>query len=116
MMKPDTDIDTEKYSGHNIHNNIKKNSVSSVTSVAKINFMAASHDAAPSPGDERKPTQTVCAAYRSPMPWGFTAGRNAIRSRNGVRGQWVDKKFSYYTFPPTSCKFPPLSCTLTPSK
>ena len=25
---------------------------------------------APSPGDERKPTQTVCAAYRSPIPWG----------------------------------------------
>jgi hypothetical protein len=73
MMKPDTDIDTEKYSSHNIHNNIKKNSVSSVTSVAKINFTAASHDAAPSPRDERKPTQTVCAAYRFPMPWGFTA-------------------------------------------
>jgi hypothetical protein len=34
MMKPD--IDTEKYSSHNIHNNIKKNSVSSVTSVAKF--------------------------------------------------------------------------------
>jgi hypothetical protein len=34
-------------------------------------FITAPHDAAPSPGDERKPTQTVCAAYRSPMPWGF---------------------------------------------
>jgi hypothetical protein len=25
MMKPDLDIDTEKYSGHNIHNNIHNN-------------------------------------------------------------------------------------------
>ena len=40
-------------------------------------FTAASHDAAPSPGVERKPTQTVCAAYRSPMPWGFMVDGNA---------------------------------------
>jgi hypothetical protein len=103
MMKPDLDIDTEKYSGHNIHNNmfiktfpdpgnmkislkmalpgaivqaidfpgmnidfttyvpddIKKNSVSPVTSVAKINFIA---------------------------------GRDAIRRRNGVMGHCVLKK------------------------
>jgi hypothetical protein len=116
MMKPDADINTEKYSSHNIHNNITKNAVSSVTSVAKINFMAASHDAAPSPGDERKPTQTVCAAYRFPMPWGFIANRDAIRHRKGVMGQWVDKKISYYTFPPANCKFPSLSCTFPPFK
>jgi len=40
-----------------------------------FNFMTTTHDAAPSPGDERKPTQTVCAAYRSPMPWGFMTGK-----------------------------------------
>ncbi len=33
-------------------------------------FMAVPHDAAPSPGDERKPTQPVCAAYRVPSPRG----------------------------------------------
>ena len=91
-MKHDADIDTEKYSSHNIHNNIKKNSVSSV---AKINIMAASHDA---------------------VPWGFIDHRDAIRHRKGVMGQWVDKKISYYTFPPANCKFPSLSCTLPPSK
>ena len=46
--------------------------------VLVANSIAAPHDAAPSPGDERKPTQTVCAAYRSPMPWGFTAGKDKI--------------------------------------
>ena len=152
MMKPDLDIDTEKYSGHNIHNNmfiktfpdpgnmkislkmalpgaivqaidfpgmnidfttyvpddIKKNSVSPVAPVAKINFMAASHDAAPSPRDERKPTQTVCAAYRSPMPWGFMAGRNAIRRRNGVMGHCVlKKKFHIILFHPPTVHFHP---------
>ena len=44
------------------------------------------------------------------------AGRNAIRHKNGVMGQWVDKKISYYTFLPTNCKFPFLSCTLPPYK
>jgi hypothetical protein len=42
--------------------------------VAKIRRLnrrgACNHDAAPSPVDERKYTPTVCAAYRSPMPWG----------------------------------------------
>jgi uncharacterized protein YfaS (alpha-2-macroglobulin family) len=33
-------------------------------------FIGAFHDAAPSPGDERNPTQTVCAAYRLPSPRG----------------------------------------------
>jgi len=33
-------------------------------------FFVAGHDAAPSPGNERKPTQTVCAAYRLPSPRG----------------------------------------------
>ena len=46
----------------------------------------------------------------------FTASRNAIRHRNGVMGQWIDGKISYYTFPPTNCKFPSLSCTSPPSK
>jgi hypothetical protein len=124
MMKHDLDIDTEKYSGHNSHNNmfiktfyvpddIKKNAVSPV---AKINFMAASHDAAPSPGDERKPTQTVCAAYRFPIPWGFIAGRDAIRRWNGVMGHCVLKKISYYTFPPTRCKLPSLNYKFPPPK
>jgi hypothetical protein len=81
MMKPD--IDTEKYRGHDIHNNIKKNSVSSVTFVAKIKFMT---------------------------------GRNAIRRRNGVRGQCVLKKISYYTFPPPNCTSLPLNYTFPPSK
>jgi hypothetical protein len=94
MMKPDTDIDTEKYGGHNIHNNmfskifyvpddIKKNSVCPMSPMAKINFMAA---------------------------------RNDIRRRKGVMGQWVDKKISYYTFLPPNYKFSPLNCTFPPSK
>jgi hypothetical protein len=32
---------------------------------------AVPNNAAPSPGDERKPTPTVCAAYRLPSPRGF---------------------------------------------
>jgi len=48
----------------------------------KSNLTAASHDAAPSPGDERKPTQTVCAAYRSPMPWGFMVGWKGFFARH----------------------------------
>jgi hypothetical protein len=34
-------------------------------------FIVASHDAAPSPGDERKLTQTICAAYRVAAPRPF---------------------------------------------
>ena len=33
-------------------------------------FQSTPHDAAPSPGDEWKPTQTTCAAYRVPSPRG----------------------------------------------
>jgi hypothetical protein len=33
-------------------------------------FIAVPHDAAPSPGKERKPTPMVCAACRLPSPRG----------------------------------------------
>lgn len=52
----------------------------------------------------------------SPHSTILIADRNAIRHRNDVMGQWVDKKISYYTFLPTNCKFSPLYCTSPPSK
>ena len=44
--------------------------LSCLSCVSWIIFIAVPHDAAPSPGNEWKPTQMICAAYRSPMPWG----------------------------------------------
>jgi hypothetical protein len=39
---------------------------------------------APSPGDERKPTQTVCAAYRLPSPRGFHRRKRKMIIENGI--------------------------------
>ena len=89
MMKPDTDI--EKYND---------------ASLTRIRMKNRNH------GSHRFFYSCVsCVSWII-----LITDRNAIRHKNGVMGQWVDEKNSYYTFPPTNCKFPSLSCTFTPFK
>jgi hypothetical protein len=115
MMKPDPDIDTEKYSGHNIHNNMfiktfpDPGNMKIVSLLTKTNFIAAPHDVSIARRRmkmiETKANRSQSTPYspyspHSPHSPIFMAGRDAIRRRNGVRGHCVLKKVSYYTFPP----------------
>jgi hypothetical protein len=88
MMKTDADIDTEKYNDASLSRRRMKNR-----------------------------NHKLHSFFYSCFSWIiFIADRNAIRHRNGVMRQWIDKKISYYTFPPANCKFPSLSCTFPPFK